>query len=107
MQTVEELVFCDRLAVDRLRSDMVTPKDRPRTAAHRRSEVRKPDITRARTLLSWEPKVALEGSGQDRSTTSPRSSRERRGEVAPSALEAAAIDSTMAADDAGGMQPHL
>jgi hypothetical protein len=28
-------------------------------------------------------------------------------EVAPSALEAAAIDSTIAADDAGGMQPHL
>ena len=29
-------------------------------AAAGRSEERQPDITRARTLLGWEPKVALE-----------------------------------------------
>ena len=29
-------------------------------------KVRKPDITKARTLLGWEPKVPLEaGAGQD------------------------------------------
>ena len=34
-------------------------------------KVRRPDITRARTLLGWEPKVGLEeGPGRRRSTTS-------------------------------------
>ena len=37
-------------------------------------KVRQPDITRARTLLGWEPKVAWRRADQRRSPTSARSS---------------------------------
>ena len=36
-------------------------------------KVRQPDITRARTLLGWEPKVDLEQASSARSSTSGRS----------------------------------
>ena len=40
--------------------DGLEEPDHLQAAAHRRPQQRRPDITLARTLLKWEPKVALE-----------------------------------------------
>ena len=74
--TIEEIARDDHPA------DRLDEPARLQAAADDDPKVRQPDITRARTLLGWEPKVALE-EGLTKTLAYFRRARSERDEAQP------------------------